>query len=93
MQTEALKRAHEVMQARREAGEKIVRKTPMEKLAEKPNSLRRAVSAMCWQCQGENADPGVTWRIGNCTITGCALYAVRPHQSQQSRPMPAVLRV
>ncbi len=71
---------------------KPVYKNPVEKLADAPNSLRRAVNAKCWQCEGEDADPGVKWRIGNCLIKDCALYNVRPHQNLKDTPMPKALR-
>jgi hypothetical protein len=74
-------------------GEKIVLKNPLEKLAEKPDSLRRAINARCYQCESEDADPGVKWRIGNCRATGCALWSVRPFQRQHGRPAPKALRV
>jgi hypothetical protein len=67
-------------------------KNPLEKLAEMPLSLRRAVTAKCFQCEGEDADPGIKWRIGNCEISDCALHAVRPFQSTLGAPMPTALK-
>jgi len=74
-------------------GEKIVQKNPLEKLAEKPDSLRWAINARCYQCESEDADPAVKWRIGNCRSTACALWNVRPFQSQCGRPEPKSMRV
>jgi hypothetical protein len=74
-------------------GEKIVRRNPLEKLAEKPGSLRRAINARCYQCESEDLDPAVRWRIGNCLATGCALWAVRPFQTQYGRPEPKSMRL
>ena len=74
-------------------GEKIVQKNPLEKLAEKPDSLRRAINARCYQCESEDADPAVKWRIGNCRATTCALWNVRPFQGQYGRPEPKSVRV
>ena len=68
------------------------RRDPIEKLAERPESLRLAVTAKCYDCVGQDADASWQWRIGNCGVTGCPLYAVRPYQSQVGRPTPATLR-
>lgn len=78
--SEALKKAHEAMRARREAGEVIVRKTPMEKAAERPTSLRLAVTAKCADCVGWDCDPNPRERIRECISTRCPLHPVRPYQ-------------
>ena len=65
---------------------------PMEKLAKNPTSLRAAINAKCWDCQGRDSDPAPKWRIGNCEMADCPLYAVRPYQDNVSRPMPRSLR-
>lgn len=57
-----------------------VRKTPLEKAATKPTSLRLAVNAKCFSCQGEDQDPGVRKRIRECSVTKCPLNPVRPYQ-------------
>ena len=77
---------------RLEAGLKTT-KTPFEKLSERPNSLRLAIDAMCWDCQGRDADPGVKWRIGNCVSLKCPLYAVRPYQRLYGTEIPVSLVV
>jgi len=64
-------------QARKDAGLKTTR-TPYERATADPRSRQKAISAMCWQCQGEDADPNVRKRIDECKITGCALYGFRP---------------
>lgn len=56
------------------------RKNPIEKLATNPKSLRLAVNAKCFDCEGGDSDPGVRGRIGTCKVTGCGLWAVRPYQ-------------
>jgi len=88
-----LQKAQAAQKAMRDAGIAIRPKNPLEKLAERPDSLRLAVNAKCYQCEGEDADPSVKWRIGNrlCEDT-CALYAVRPYQHLQGAPTPAALR-
>jgi len=65
---------------------------PMEKLRQNPKSLRAAINAKCWDCVGMDSDPAPRWRIGNCEMRDCGLYAVRPYQSNLSRPMPNSLR-
>ncbi len=75
---------------RREGNSSV--KSPIEKAGANPNSLRLAVNAMCFQCEGCDADPCVQWRIGNCNIPDCALYAVRPYRYMRGRPVPASLR-
>ena len=68
-------------------------KTPLEKLAENPTSLRAAVNAKCYQCQGEDADPSVQWRIGNCEIPDCGLWEIRPYLGLEGKPVPKGLKV
>jgi hypothetical protein len=78
--TTGLEKARIARQAMSAAGIKVVIKNPMEKLATAPTSLRLAINAKCYQCEGEDADPGVKRRIGTCEIQSCALWAVRPYQ-------------
>ena len=62
--------------------------SPMEKLAERPTPMR-AIAAKCWDCQGQDADPGLRWRIGNCEVgEACPLYHFRPHQRLLGAPLP-----
>ena len=86
MSNAALAKARETREAMKEAGIKVRVRNPLEKLSDKPTSLRMAVSAKCFQCEGEDADPGVKRRIGTCQITGCALWAVRPYQQHAADP-------
>lgn len=90
-----LEKARLAMAARRAAGEVSVHLTPVQKAIAKPTSRTFAIAANCYTCQGGNADSGVRWRIGNCTVgplkedeSGCALYAVRPYQRLLGRPVP-----
>lgn len=62
------------------AGEKIERLSPLEKAAKNPKSLRLAINAKCYSCQGEDSDPGFRKRIGTCDVTTCPLNPVRPYQ-------------
>lgn len=59
----------------RESGEKAVRRNPVEKLQMNPTSLRKAITAFCWLCVGEDRK-----EVTNCTATKCPLYNVRPWQ-------------
>jgi hypothetical protein len=59
---------------------KVIRLDPVGRAALNPKSLRKAVNACCWQCQGEGHDPGVNDRIRHCEIVSCALHPVRPYQ-------------
>lgn len=73
----------EALQKWRESGGTVgERLNPIEKARNKPNSLRLAVNAMCFDCQGRDHDPKVKWRIGNCECKECPLYPVRPYQKQ-----------
>jgi hypothetical protein len=65
---------------------------PIEKALKNPKSLRAAINAKCFDCQGQDADPAPKWRIGNCEISDCPLYSLRPYQDNQSRPTPIALR-
>ena len=77
---EALARARAKVQEMRENGIKPQRKNPIEKLAENPTSLRKAIDAKCYQCENGDADPQISKRIGTCPITDCPLWNVRPYQ-------------
>lgn len=78
----ALEMARERRREMAEAGIKVVVKNPLEKLAERPESLRLAINAKCYQCEGGDSDPGVKQRIGTCSIRDCGLWAVRPYQGR-----------
>jgi|GEM_PF-2434240 len=86
-----LRAANEARVRIRREGNLLV-KSPIEKAGANPNSLRLAVNAMCFQCEGCDADPCVQWRIGNCNITDCPLYSVRPYRYMRGRPVPASLK-
>ena len=85
-----LEKAKEALAAKRASGESLVTK-PDDKHNKNPKSLRLAINGMCWQCQGEDADPCVKWRIGNCEITGCCLWTVRPYKHMHGSETPANL--
>lgn len=69
------------LQAWREAGGiPGPRLDPIERLATNPTSLRLAINAKCYDCQGQDADPNWQRRVGECGCTTCPLHAVRPYQ-------------
>jgi hypothetical protein len=40
-----------------------------------------AIKAKCWDCQGGDADTGVSRRIRECPMEGrCPLWSFRPYQ-------------
>lgn len=56
-------------------GHRMTKRNPLEKLQDNPKSLRCAINAMCYDCNGmEN------WarRTRECDITTCPLFNVRP---------------
>jgi hypothetical protein len=60
----------------------ILRKNPLEKAAAKPTSLRLAITAKCYDCVGQDADPGWHGRIRDCLCPKCPLHPVRPYQQR-----------
>lgn len=84
-------RAAEVREIRKAAG-LSTRLDPIEKARRNPKSLRLAINAKCFDCEGGNADPCVQWRIGNCDIERCPLHPVRPYQHMEGRPTPKALQ-
>ena len=64
------------------------RLNPLEKARMNPRSLRLAVNAKCFDCEGLGADPDWKWRVGNCLITECSLHPVRPYQRLRNKTMP-----
>ena len=66
--------------------------TPIERHKAKPTSWKKAIASHCYSCEGEDADPGWRWRIGNCLIEDCALYSFRPYQKLHGTPMPKALQ-
>ena len=87
-----LQRAREA-QARLRAEGKLQQLDPLEKAQAKPQSLRLAINAKCWDCIGGDADPCPRWRIGNCMVSRCPLHPQRPYQRYEGTPVPASLRV
>ena len=87
-----LERARQRQAEMRQAGIVPQRRNPIEKAHANPTSLRAAIDAKCFDCEGGDADPSIWWRIGNCVCPDCPLYPVRPHQRLFGADMPAALR-
>lgn len=75
-----LEKAQEVLRLKRENGENIERKNPLEKAASRPDSLRLAINAKCYDCIGQDADPDWRGSIRACVCSDCPLFPVRPYQ-------------
>ena len=58
----------------------IKRLNPLEKAKQNPRSLRLAVNAMCYECEGGGFDDGWRGRIKYCIIPDCPLHGKRPYQ-------------
>ena len=86
----SMQNARDALERKQALGE-CRQKNPVEKLADKPTSLRAAVNAKCFECNGEDADPCWKWRVGNCDIFGCGLWGVRPYRKMYRGPVPAAL--
>lgn len=75
-----LEKARAAMAAKREAGEKLVYRDPIEKAIADPTSKTKALKAKCWECVGAGDDPGAKQTIGECTSFDCPLWPHRPYQ-------------
>ena len=60
------------------------RKNPIERALDKPESLRRAITAKCYDCVGMDGDPGYRESIRTCTSPKCPLFSQRPYQKINS---------
>lgn len=77
--TKATDLANAAKKLMKEAGTLVILDPEQKHLAD-PKSFRKAVNLKCWDCQGRDSDPGVKSRIGNCPVTKCGLWTVRPYQ-------------
>ncbi len=72
------------------------RKNPIARAKENPKSLRWAIKAMCYHCQGGledgTHDPGWQWAVGNCAVESCPLRPHRPYQEKEGAPPEGVYR-
>lgn len=77
---EARIKSHKMMQERIAQG-LPARKNPIERAKEDPGSLRKAITAKCYECVGMDGDPNFRDTIRTCTGYSCPLYPVRPYQN------------
>ncbi len=54
---------------------------PLERAARTPGSLKLAIRAMCYECQGRD-EPGSSAEIARCDDFSCPLWQFRPHQGR-----------
>ena len=56
-------------------------------------SLRKPINQYCKSCTYDSAVAG-TWRaqVGNCTVTSCPLWNVRPRPLSHTRKKPTKLK-
>lgn len=80
--TAALEKARAARAAKIASGEYEAPKhrNPIERSALKPKSAKLAIAAKCYQCEGEDSDPGWRKRIGACSVKTCPLWNLRPYQ-------------
>ncbi len=78
----ALEKARQRRQEMKSQGIKPEFLNPLEKARRNPASLRLAINAMCYDCQGRDADPNNRKRVMECQINDCPLHPVRPHQAK-----------
>jgi hypothetical protein len=57
---------------------------PYERALAHPKSMKYAIRAKCWYCEGEGKDPGWRRRIRHCVVDRCPLWHVRPYQRKRS---------
>jgi hypothetical protein len=77
---EMQKKAKEAREAKKLAGIPVVILTPTEKARADPRSMRKAITAFCFECMGGTGMPSVRQEVANCTAPQCSLYPLRPWQ-------------
>jgi hypothetical protein len=55
-------------------------RNPIERAKDKPDSLRCAITAKCYECVGMDGDSNYRVTIRTCTSYSCPLHVVRPYQ-------------
>lgn len=81
MNPEYLKRGQDALREKRASGWKPEILDPVEKAKRNPGSLKLAIRAHCYLCEGGDSDPGVRYRVGTCALEDkCPLWRHRPWQ-------------
>lgn len=60
--------------------ERTAPKTPLQKWEEDKMSLRKSISAQCWNCMGGDDGDNVKKEIKDCSSKSCTLWLVRPYK-------------
>lgn len=81
---EMRERAQESMRERMSQGLSAT-KSPREKHEEQPLSLRKAITAKCYECMGDGGEPGWRKLIQECCAIRCPLHSVRPYQKKDDK--------
>lgn len=77
---DAIRRQGEEMRAARKAAGLRATRTPIEAAQDNPKSLRKAITAKCYECMGGGQERGWKQLIRDCTSPKCPLWPVRPYQ-------------
>lgn len=79
-----LREYQEKVKQMKEAGTYIAppKLNPIERAKLDPKSMRKAITAMCFDCIGGDHDPDFRGRIKDCPCTDCPLYYHRPYSKK-----------
>lgn len=75
-----LEKARAAARAKREAGEDIIRLSPIEAAQADPTSRAKAIKAKCYECMGGQESDNWKKDVKQCSSYGCPLRALRPFQ-------------
>ena len=75
--TAGIEAAHKKRQQMKDAGEKVVYRTPHEKWELNPTSLRTSINAKCYDCVGGDSDTNHRTKIKECDIETFSLWLIR----------------
>ena len=75
MSNDALLKAQAKAAQMRADGWTPTQRTPAERAAHTPASLRAAINHFCWECMGESKN-----EVKRCTCVSCPLHRLRPWQ-------------
>lgn len=78
----ALAEARKAIQKRKALGLAAF-KNPIEKSKENPDSLRKAITAKCYECVGMEGDSNYRESIRSCKSYSCPLHVLRPYQRKE----------
>lgn len=82
MNQERLIRANDQLRHLKSIG-MLSRRSPTAKQRAEPSSLRKSVTAFCYECVGGDGEVNAKKHVRGCTATQCPLYRVRPWQAER----------